>query len=522
MKLTKLILKNFRGYRHEVVIDFGNITTFVGKNDCGKSTILEALDIFFNDNKNVVKIDKDDINVDGQREGDFEILIGACFKDLPKTVIIDASNKTSLSKEYLLNSHCELEVIKKYPNAGKAKVYIKAYHPGNVSCNNLLELKNSELKNVIQRLGIEDVDKTKNAEMRAAIWKLYHNDLRMEEQLIDVSKGDTSKIWDNLTKYLPTYSLFQSDRENSDKDDEVQDPLRYAVKELMRQQDIQDELTRISEQVIQKLNQVAKSTLEKLKEMDPDVAKTLSPSIPAVKDLKWADVFKNVAISGDDGIALNKRGSGVRRLILLNFFRAESERKIMEQKEKNDSVEVIYAIEEPETSQHFKNQVVLAQSLKELASHSNVQVILTTHSGIVLKMFSFDELRLVNNGQVEPISANCLPYPSLNEINYIAFGQNTTEYHDELYAILSSKDELLKQFEEVQHKVKYIRVKKSGSPVVEYISLSKKIRHQIHHPENKSNEMYTSEELANSILVMRKFIFDHYKDFFDDTEIEVG
>lgn len=113
MKLTKLILKNFRGYRHEVVIDFGNITTFVGKNDCGKSTILEALDIFFNDNKNVVKIDKDDINVDGQREGDFEILIGACFKDLPKTVIIDASNKTSLSKEYLLNSHCELEVIKK-------------------------------------------------------------------------------------------------------------------------------------------------------------------------------------------------------------------------------------------------------------------------------------------------------------------------------------------------------------------------------------------------------------------------
>lgn len=55
MKLTKLILKNFCGYRHEVVIDFGNITTFVGKNDCGKSTILEALDIFFNDNKNVVK-----------------------------------------------------------------------------------------------------------------------------------------------------------------------------------------------------------------------------------------------------------------------------------------------------------------------------------------------------------------------------------------------------------------------------------------------------------------------------------
>lgn len=45
MKLTKLILSNFRGYKDKTEVDFSDITTFVGKNDSGKSTILEALDI---------------------------------------------------------------------------------------------------------------------------------------------------------------------------------------------------------------------------------------------------------------------------------------------------------------------------------------------------------------------------------------------------------------------------------------------------------------------------------------------
>jgi AAA15 family ATPase/GTPase len=46
MKLAKLKIQNFRGYKDEIIIEFGNLISFVGKNDIGKSTILEALDIF--------------------------------------------------------------------------------------------------------------------------------------------------------------------------------------------------------------------------------------------------------------------------------------------------------------------------------------------------------------------------------------------------------------------------------------------------------------------------------------------
>ena len=57
-----MTLQNFRRYSNAVTIEFENLTAFVGKNDAGKSSILEALDIFFNEGKGCVKIDKDDIN----------------------------------------------------------------------------------------------------------------------------------------------------------------------------------------------------------------------------------------------------------------------------------------------------------------------------------------------------------------------------------------------------------------------------------------------------------------------------
>ncbi len=44
MRLEKLVLRNFRTYKSETTIDFSDMTTFVGRNDIGKSTILEAFE----------------------------------------------------------------------------------------------------------------------------------------------------------------------------------------------------------------------------------------------------------------------------------------------------------------------------------------------------------------------------------------------------------------------------------------------------------------------------------------------
>lgn len=257
MKIDSIKIKNFRGYKDETKIELNDLTVFVGKNDIGKSTILEALDIFFNDGKGVIKLDKTDVNVRGKKEEDLDIEISVCFSELPEKIIIDSTVETSLQDEFMLNADGQLEVIKRYKNGGAAKVFIKAKHPTNGKCAEL------------------------------------------------------------------------------------------------------------------------------------------------------------------------------------NFFRAEAERRCQEQ----GNTGVIYAIEEPETSQHSDNQRILIEAFKTLASVANTQVILTTHSSYIVKQLQFTDLRLIKeneegNKEILGVLPGQLQYPSLNEVNYIAFNEVTEEYHDELYSFI--------------------------------------------------------------------------------------
>ncbi len=504
MKIAKIKIENFRGYKNEVVIDFKDLTVFVGKNDIGKSTILEALDIFFNENKGVIKIEKDDINKFNKNEGNNEIKITVLFKDLSTSLTLDATNPTTLEDEYLLNSEGLLEVVKKYPNAGKEKVFIKAKHPTNPACKDLLLKKNSELKTILGE--IECDDKTKNAVIRKAIWKHFESDLQLSDIEIDVTKEDAKNIWEQLKNYMPLFALFQSDRKNSDGDNEVQDPLKEAVKQILNNDVIQNKFSEIATEVERKLKEVADRTLEKLREMNEDVANSLNPVIPTADKLKWTDVFKNVSISGDEDIPINKRGSGIKRLVLLNFFRAEAERR----KEERNVPNIIYAIEEPETSQHPEHQRKLIEAFKELSETDNTQIILTTHSPAIVKLLDFEDLKLIkkseDNVEVVNIERNDLPYPSLNEVNFLAFGEADEEYHNELYGYIELEGKL-GNFKRGRETISYTRLNRDGSFVNSSdITLTEYIRHQIHHPENNLNIIFTYEKLQTSIELMRSFI----------------
>lgn len=166
MKIESMKIKNFRSYREETVINFDDLTVLVGKNDIGKSTILEALDIFFNDGNGVVKIDKADLNIEAAKNDENEIIISVCFSELPDTIIIDSSVETTLKSEYMLNSDGFLEVVKKYKNGGKASVFIRAIHPTNIKCPELLLKKNADLKRIIADQDIKCENQSINAIMR--------------------------------------------------------------------------------------------------------------------------------------------------------------------------------------------------------------------------------------------------------------------------------------------------------------------------------------------------------------------
>ena len=505
MKIVKVKLENFRSYKEEIIINFNDLTVFVGRNDIGKSTVLEALDIFFNDGKGVVKIDKDDINKQAKSEGNNEIKITIVFDDLPTSLTIDTTNPTTLTNEYLLNSANQLEIIKKYPNAGKEKVFIKAKHPTNQNCSELLLKKIRDLQKILDDNTIECDNRNKSAIVRKSIWDHYLVDLDLQEIEIDVSKEDAKNIWEQLKKYMPLYSLFQSDRKNSDGDNEVQNPMKLAVQEILKDENLKNSLEQVAIEVETKLKEVANNTLSKLREMNPEVAESLNPIIPSSDSLKWNDVFKSVSITGDEDIPINKRGSGVKRLVLLNFFRAEAERRKREQ----NIPSIIYAIEEPETSQHPGHQRKLIEAFIELSNVDETQIILTTHSPAVVKMLDFEHLKLIKNDsgkEIINIERAELPYPSLNEVNFLAFGESNDEYHNELYGYIESESEL-NNYKATKSTVNYQKVNpRNGNINTIQIIMSEYIRHQIHHPENTNNTRFSNEELQQSINDMRIFI----------------
>jgi len=525
MKIKSLTIKNFRSYKDETTVSFNDLTAFVGRNDVGKSSVLEALDVFFHDGKGTVKLDKEDINKEGKQNGDNDITITVSFSDLPANVILDETNETTLANEFLLHSDGCLHIKKTFKSASTTasniKVSIIANHPTNPQCDKLLQKKQADLSRQIETLGIDCEDRRKNALMRAAIWNHYHDNLQLAETEIEVAAkdGDIKSIWDKLQLSLPYYSLFQSDRKNSDGDDEVQDPLKAAVKQILSAVELQEKLQQIAQSVQQTLQEVSDLTLAKLREINPEIANSLHPNIDFA-NLKWPDVFKNVSISGDNDIPINKRGSGVKRLVLISFFRAEAERR---QHESNNSG-IIYAIEEPETSQHKEHQRILMDALKQLSQQANTQVIITTHSADIVKNLGFDNIRLVLNTEhgtkeIKNVEQSVLPSPSLNEVNYLAFGDFSWEYHNELYGYLQAKamDEDNNNIQEkhfdpwLQSKgcnimKSWTRIKRDGTQETFSVTTQTYIRNFIHHPENTNNVVFTDSELQASIEKMIEIV----------------
>jgi len=384
MKIKKLILQNFRCFKDKTEIDVGNLTVFIGQNDIGKSTILEALDVFFNEAKATNPIKSDDASIISKSK---EILIGIVFSDFRDDIIVDSSVTTTLKTESLLNADDLLQIHKKFSSGKLKEVTLVANHPANKELKDLLSLKIEDLKSRANELNVpdENYDARISSSIRKAIKDHLGKDIEYQNQEITIfkdkdqgEKNTVKEIWSQIQDYLPVYSLFQSDRKNEEKDSEVQDPMKSAIKQILKNETLREKLSEIKGQVETAAKEVAEKTIEKLKEMNPELAKEL---IPEFSEPTWDTAFK-FTIKSDENIPLDKRGSGVKRLVLINFFRAEAEKR---QKERNVPY-IIYAVEEPETSQHPDHQRKLINAFIELANISTNQVILTTHSPAIAKL----------------------------------------------------------------------------------------------------------------------------------------
>lgn len=390
MRLVQVKIFNFRGYSEETSIDLDPLTILIGRNDAGKSTVLDALDAFFND----TPLEQGDCCVHTETT---EVRVTCVFDELPAELVLDEQHPTTLASEYMLRADGKLELVKKY-NCSAAKVKAAsicavASHPSAAGVNDLLGLKLPELRARAQQrqVNLAQANQAVKADIRRAIWQ-QAGDLALQEQHIPLTKETAQEIWDKLQPHLPVYALFKSDRASTDQDDEAQDPLRSAIKEAIRRRET--DLSNIVEEIRQELGRVADRTVEKIREMSPTLAAQLQPT---VRNKGWDTLF-SVSLTGESDIPLNKRGSGTRRLVLINFFRARAE-----DESTGRQAGVIYAMEEPETSQHPDQQMMLLEAFEDLVEQRGCQVLLTTHNPSLARRVDRSRLRLIEKQNGVPL-----------------------------------------------------------------------------------------------------------------------
>lgn len=472
MKLEKFIIKNFRGYTEQKV-EFTDFTTFVGINDAGKSTILEALDIFFKNSK----IERSDRKI-GSIE---DVELTAYFSDLPNSIVLETV-PTTFDEEYLtlkdIDANEYFVLKQKYSGESlKLSEFIVSTFPTNESVQDIHTLKINELKKKFPDI-IPNVDKRVSTEIRKVALKNAAESSNLDTIEISInSKGPLKDISSVIYSNLPIYQLFKADRSNNDGDSEIQDPINAIIKLSLTQPHIQQQLESVSKDIENSVKRITDTTVNMLQDMSPSLASDLDANF---KTPNWSSVFK-FSLDTNSGIPLNKRGSGVRRLILLNFFRSEAKRKLDgAAKESSHNLDIIYAFEEPETAQHPKFQKMLIDSFKTISESKQAQVFITTHSPSIAQIVPKDGIRLIKNdnnhvnilANKEAISGvidqlgilpNIKLYPDQIECAVFVEGPTDIEFFEYIYNMLSTKTDLEKE--------KTIFVSGGGTSIVDAVNL---------------------------------------------------
>lgn len=390
MRLVKIKLKNFRCYQAEAEFFLDDLTAIIGKNDIGKSAILEAVDGFFNDS-----VDQSDLS--NNAEGN-SIELTCFFEGVPEKVVLDTSVESSPLDEGLLNAYNQLEVKKVFTFGARksSAIFLVANHPSDDLLANLLSLKITPLKAKARELGVnlDGVNLRKNPPIREAIRNHVGGSRAVVDLKVDgnVDAEDNLKaVWSSLKKLLPIFSLFKSDKTFDDKDGDIKDPLQSAINEALALPDIQALLDNIEEKVKEYSTDIADRTIAKLKNFDKDISEKLKSEFN--KQPNYSKVF-DLTLLNENDIPLNKRGSGIRRLVVLSFFQAQAEKR----KAEKGAPSIIYAIEEPETSQHPNHQKMIINALSELSQQDGVQVFFTTHSANLVREIPVKSLRFISAG----------------------------------------------------------------------------------------------------------------------------
>lgn len=470
MFIKKIAIQNFRIFSNDAVFtvdglnvpdgqnEGSGLTVFVGENGCGKTSLLEAVSMPLLPFK----------------------AESFLLKDLN-----DVGNKTIVE----ITSSSEFEVKKVVKGSFRSKGFMFEGGMRARGSSSHLDSLTTTYRYYIRADG-ESVDERST-------------DLRVD---VD-NPWSGPRFNDFVVRYIDKNRTYQikSGTYNSTVFDRLMEDFNYQY--LARDED-DDDLEDISEELGRKViprteHALLEAAVEKFREITG-----ISIGVELINNYQpFSNAFFGEKKSNLLQIELNRLGSGYEMIfsLLYSFYLSQQAGK-----------DLIILIDEPELHLHPELQGKMVDILLTLSK--SAQILISTQSPLLVKQTMHNEEVLVqvlkrNNNSVELVNPDdrVLPYLSANEINYVAFGLPTEEYHNELYEELLINNS---QSQQVAPKIKPFDVRffqqSKGEPASypylgnpNEVSLHTHIRTQIHHRGTAGKP--DVNDIKTSIDKMRSF-----------------
>jgi len=385
MRIARIAMEGFRCYKERTEISLCELAALVGKNDAGKSSILQALDIFFNGKPELL-----DMTIGLGADG--AISIEVSFTDLPEAVELEDNVPTRLSSENLLDRDGLLTIRKTYSADKLAKstkvkpsVSLIADDYAEDEFSNLSSRKETALNKLgdahgldFRKSGAGITNKSKREALRDVADKLG---IAKSERELEGAEEVAKK----LERYLPDFILFPADYRLSEEETAFQKEFKPLVETVVNEIAEKD---RLEEGVKARLNEEVQKIHGFLKQHTDEVA-----SMRPVPEFNWKDLVRfRLECTDAQGqcIPLRKRGAGLRRLVMVAYFEYLAECR----RQGRQIAGGVYAIEEPETYLHPGAQRALLDSFREITGLD--QVMFSSHSPVFAGSTPLEAIALVS------------------------------------------------------------------------------------------------------------------------------
>lgn len=414
MKLKQIEIDKFRSIDH-ISIEIGNLAILIGENNAGKTSILKALELFFQDS--VRGINEEYFYFKNQNQ---PISISLTYDRLT-----EYERNQKYLKHWILKDSIKVKKVIEWDNQSqKYKMTLFGWQakPKEVHFDlSRFDEYKPKIKEIIDDNRLPEYFKMDTGKVTQKSYKegvLRH----IEEGKVEF--GDPG--WENnpggykevFSDLLPRFYLVPAVKDAQDESKTTQqtmlgklisDLTNRIISKNPKFDDVKKQIEGLKKYLNKSEEGDDSERLQEIKDFEETLSSIIDENMPGTKvgieivTPELVDLFKDTKITLDDALptSIDSKGHGLQRALIFAYIRAYAKTiSAIEREEESFTRNFILAIEEPELYLHPNGQRKMMNVLRNISIKD--QVLACTHSNFFVDMYEYQNIIIVNRDNSGP------------------------------------------------------------------------------------------------------------------------